>query len=62
MQDMKEMMNTLMAQQMRQKDEAQVCQTGGQESRDCGTPISQPLVCWKQERIYNECHAGWQPN
>jgi hypothetical protein len=32
MQDMKEMMNTIMAQQMRHQDEAQVCQTGGQES------------------------------
>jgi hypothetical protein len=32
MQDMKEMMNTLMAQQMQQQDQAQVCQTRGQES------------------------------
>jgi hypothetical protein len=29
---MKEMMNTLMAQQMWHQDEAQVCQTRGQES------------------------------
>jgi hypothetical protein len=32
LQDMKEMMNTIMAQQMRHQDEAQVCQTGDQES------------------------------
>jgi hypothetical protein len=32
MKDMKEMMTTLMAQQMQQQDQAQVCQTGGQES------------------------------
>jgi hypothetical protein len=32
LQGMKEMMNTIMAQQMQHQDEARVCQTGGQES------------------------------
>jgi hypothetical protein len=60
-QDMKEMMNTLMAQQMRQQDEAQVCQTGGQESEivEHQSP-SRPFAGNKNAFTMSVTPAGYQ--
>jgi hypothetical protein len=58
---MKEMMNTIMAQQMRHQDEAQVCQTGEQESEivEHQSP-SRPFAGNKNAFTMSVTPAGYQ--